>query len=233
MRESDGREIRMLSSMATARLLGDLAARVQKDVSLPVAVESIGGVDAAKRVRGGEPVDIVVLAAGVIDELIAEGHVAAGSRTDLVRSAIAVAVRAGRPHPEISSADSVKAAVLSAPTVGYSTGPSGTHLQRLFARWGIADELAPRIVVAPPGVPVAALIARGDIALGFQQLSELAGVDGIDVVGLLPPEIQMVTTFSGGIATTSSRRDDARIVLDVMAAPAVAGIKRTHGMEPT
>jgi molybdate transport system substrate-binding protein len=218
--------------MATARLLGDLAARVQENAPLSVAVESIGGVDAAKRVRRGEAVDIVVLAAGVIDELIAEGHVAAASRTDIARSAIAVAVRAGGPRPDISSADGVKAAVLSAATVGYSTGPSGTHLQRLFAQWGIVDELAPRIVVAPPGVPVAALIARGDIALGFQQLSEFAGVDDIDVVGQLPPDIQMVTTFSGGIASTSSRRDDARVVLDFMAAPAAADIKRTHGMEP-
>lgn len=224
--------IRLLSSMATARLLGELITHLGESLPLPVTLESVGGVDAATRVRGGEPLDIVMLAAAVIDELIDEGHVVAGSRTDIVRSAIAVAVRAGAARPDIRSADGVKAAVLSAASVGYSTGPSGTHLQRLFAQWGIADELRARTTVAPPGVPVATLLARGDIEIGFQQLSEFAGVAGIEVLGTLPPGTQMVTTFSGGIATTSSRREEARAVLDALAGPAAAGIKTKHGMDP-
>jgi molybdate transport system substrate-binding protein len=224
--------IGVLSSMATAKLLGDLAARLQESMPLSISLESIGGVDAARRVRDGEAFDVVVLAAGVIDELIAEGHVVAGTRKDLVRSAIAIAVRTGARLPDIGSAAGVKRAVLAAGSVGYSTGPSGTHLQRLFAQWGIADEVKSRITVAPPGVPVAALLARGDIELGFQQLSEFAAVEGIEVVGMLPPDIQMVTTFSGGIARTSNRPNDAGAVLEFMAAPATADLKRRHGMEP-
>jgi molybdate transport system substrate-binding protein len=224
--------VRLISSKATARLLDELASHVTAQTALAVSVESVGGVDAAKRVRAGEAFDIVVLAANVIDDLMAEGHVVAGTRTDLVRSPIAIAVRAGSPHPDISSAAAVRDAVVAAASVGYSTGPSGTYLQQLFARWGIADDVKERVTIAPPGVPVAALLARGDIELGFQQLSEFADVDGIDVVGMMPPDIQMVTVFSGGIAATSRQVAEATTVLAQMAAPEVAALKQRHGMDP-
>jgi molybdate transport system substrate-binding protein len=224
--------IRIVSSMATRRLLADLTSRVEAVSPLRVSLESVGGVDAARRVRDGEAFDVVVLASDVIEGLTAEGRIIEGSRMDLATSPIAVAVRAGAPRPDISSADAVERAVLAAASVGYSTGPSGAHLTRLFARWGITDALKGRTVVAPPGVPVGALVARGELELGFQQLSELVALDGIDVVGTLPPEIQGTTTFSGGIAQTSTRRSDARQVLEFMAAPSVADIKRRYGMEP-
>lgn len=216
--------------MATRRLLADLVARFGTTDSTPVAVESVGGVDAAKRVRAGESFDIVVLASDVIDQLIAEGRIT-GGRVDVATSATAIAVRAGAPHPDISSADAVKRSALDARTVGYSTGPSGNHIARLFERWGIAETVAGRIVIPPPGVAVGTLVARGELELGFQQLSELAPLEGIDVVGLLPPEIQALTTFSGGVAATSAAPDAARRVLDFLGAPGGADIKRRHGME--
>lgn len=224
--------VRVISSKATARLLDELAARVNERSSYAVSVESVGGVDAAKRVRAGEPFDIVVLASDVIDALIAEGHVVQGSRTDIVRSSIVIAVRRGAARPDVSSAERVKEAVLAARSVGYSTGPSGTYLQKLFEQWGITDAVRSRVTVAPPGVPVAALLARGDIDLGFQQFSEFAGVEGVEVIGPMPDDIQMVTTFSGGIAATCANRGDAARVLAMMAEADVAEIKRKHGMEP-
>jgi molybdate transport system substrate-binding protein len=121
--------------------------------------------------------------------------------------------------------------VLAAPTLGYSTGPSGVQLAKLFECWGIAQEIAPRIVTAPPGVPVGALVARGEVALGFQQLSELMHLQGIDVLGPLPPAIQITTTFSAGVCVAATQPDAARALLAFLASPEVAPIKQRHGME--
>jgi molybdate transport system substrate-binding protein len=216
--------------MATRRLLGEMIAQFEKTSPHRVALESVGGLDAAKRVRAGEPLDVVVLAREVIDDLIGAARIVEGSRVDVAVSAIGVAVRSGTPHPDISSADGVRAAVLAARRIGYSTGPSGQYLAKLFASWDPDGRLEDRITVAPVGVPVGNLVARGDIDLAFQQLSELGG-DGIDVVGQLPPDIQMMTTFSGGVARASAQPDTARALLAFMASPALTPIKREHGMD--
>ena len=120
----------------------------------------------------------------------------------------------------------------AARSIGNSTGPSGAHLARLLERWGIADIVAPRLVQAPPGVPVGALVARGDADLGFQQLSELMDVPGLDIVGALPPEIQEVTVFAGAVCSASTRREDAAALLAYLASPDASSAKRRHGMEP-
>jgi molybdate transport system substrate-binding protein len=215
--------------MATRRLLGDLVAACS---ATDVVVESVGGVDAARRVAAGEPFDGVVLAAGAIDKLIAQDHVVAGSRVDLVKSPMAVAVRAGAQQPPIDTEEAVRTAVLSARHVGYSTGPSGDHLLALFERWGIGALVKDRLVQARPGIPVASLVAGGEAEVGFQQLSELLHVDGIDIVGLLPESIQGTTTFSGAVTRASTQANRVRELLAFMASPAVAAIKRDHGMEP-
>jgi molybdate transport system substrate-binding protein len=218
--------------MATRVVLGELASRFEARSDVAVRVESVGGVDAAKRVQAGEAFDAVFLAADAIDRLIASGHAVAGSRVDLVRSPVAIAVRRGAPRPDVSDEAALKRAVLAARRISYSTGPSGVHLAKLFERWGIAAEIASRIVQAPPGVPVGSLVARGDVDLGFQQLSELMHLDGIDVVGGLPGDTQFITTFSAGRCAKSTQADAVRAMLDFMNSPSAADIKRRHGMEP-
>jgi molybdate transport system substrate-binding protein len=223
--------VRCISSMATRALLAELAALAQAQRGLALEVESVGGVDAARRVAAGEAFDLVVLASDAIDKLMAAGHLVPGSRVDLVRSGVAVAVRAGAPRPDLSSEQTLRAAVLAAPSLGYSTGPSGTQLLRLFERWGVLQELEPRLKQAPPGVPVATLVARGEVALGFQQLSELLNVPGIEVAGPLPQGVQIVTTFSGALGAAGTQTDAARALLAFLASPETAAAKRRQGME--
>jgi molybdate transport system substrate-binding protein len=221
-----------ICSMATRYVLSELATAYERRSSQRVAIESVAGVDAARRVGAGEAFDFVVLAAASIDKLVAADRVDPDTRIDLARSSVAVAVPAGAAHPDLRSEQAVRDAVLAAHSVGYSTGPSGQYLARLFERWGLADTLAPRMVEAPPGVAVGTLLARGDVEIGFQQLSELMHLSGIDVVGTLPSEIQEITVFSGAVCVSSPRRAAAKAFLASCASPEAAATKRVHGMEP-
>ena len=218
--------------MATRQLLSELTAAYAQRSGQVVRITSVGGVDAAKRVQAGEAFDVVILASDAIAKLVDSGHLRAGSVTDLVHSGVAVAVRTGTPLPDISSEDAVRQAVLAAPTLGYSTGPSGVALANRFERWGIAEHIKDRIVTAPPGVPVGSLVAKGEVALGFQQLSELIHVDGITIVGPLPPAIQITTTFSAAMTSGCTRPAEVQDLLDFMASNEAIAAKRRQGMEP-
>lgn len=228
--------LRGISSMATRQVLADLGAAFEQRTGCPVAIESVGGVDAAKRVAAGEAFDVVILASDAIDKLIAAGHLRAGSRVDLVRSGVAMAVRAGAPVPDVSSEAALRHAVRSARSISYSTGPSGVALARLFERWGMADEVRGRTVQAPPGVPVGTLVARGEVELGFQQLSELIHVEGITLVGGMPPGVEILTVFSAGLpvglAEGSAQAERVRALLHFMTSPDAEAAKRRQGMEP-
>jgi len=223
--------IKVISSMATKQLLAELFDKFQQKTGHSVSLESVGGVDAAKRVQAGEVFDAVILASNVIDQLIAGGKIT-GKRVDLVKSGVAVVVKAGAARPDISTEDALKQAVRNAKSVGYSTGPSGTHLAGLFARWGIADEIKSRFIQASPGVPVGSLVAKGEMELGFQQLSELIHLKGVDILGPLPTSAQIITTFSGGVATASAQPEIVRALLDFLASPEAAAEKRANGMDP-
>jgi molybdate transport system substrate-binding protein len=230
--QSGRKKITGISSMATRQLLAELAAAYERKSAQPVVIESVGGVDAARRVQDGEAFDIVVLASDALDRLAFTGRVDPSSQVGLARSGIAIAVAAGEPHPDISTEAALREAILTVRSIGYSTGPSGAHLMRLFERWGIAEDIAPRIVQAPPGVSVGTLVARGEVALGFQQLSELIHLPGIDVVGAMPPATQVTTLFSAAICTTSEQREAAQALLSFLTSCEADGAKSANGMEP-
>jgi molybdate transport system substrate-binding protein len=221
--------ITSLSSMATRRILADLAQDYESQTGARVEIRSVGGVEAAKLVRAGEATDIVVLASKIMGALEAEGHLAKGDTRDFARSEIGIAVRAGSAAPRAADEEAVRQAMLDARKICYSTGPSGDHLKALCEKWGVPPA---RALVAPPGVPVATLVANGEADLGFQQLSELIGQPGIEVVGPLPPEIQAVTMFSAGVSITSRDDEGARALVAYLASLETAGAKRRHGMEP-
>jgi len=248
--------ITVLSSMATRQVLTELAAEFEASTGQRVALESVGGVDAAKRVAAGERYDVVLLAADAIDKLLAAGHLlsrhlqgghpqgghpqgghpqggdaSAGGRVDLLRSPVSVAVQAGAPRPDISNEAALRQAVEAAPTLSFSTGPSGNYLAGLFQRWGLTEVLAPRLVVPPPGMPVATLLANGKVALGFQQLSELMNQPGVDVLGNLPEPVQYITTFSAALGLACTDTAAARHLLNFITAPSAAATVRRHGMQ--
>ena len=219
-----------ISSMATRQVLADLCNAYERNGGSSARFESVGGVDAARRVLAGESFDVVVLAADAIDELVTAGRVLAESRCPLVVSTVAIAVPAGAAQPDVASEDALRRAVLASASIGYSTGPSGTALLKLFARWGLAELLRDRLVQARPGVPVASLLAEGKAELGFQQLSELQDEAGIVVLGPMPPGLEIVTTFVAAIGAGSTRVAAARAMLAFMSAPSVADLKRRRGM---
>ncbi|MBU9266367.1 substrate-binding domain-containing protein [Burkholderia gladioli] len=222
----------LISSMATRQLLARLAEDYRAATGQAVTIESVGGVDAARRVADGEAFDLVVLADAALAKLAAGGHLDGAGRVAIARSEVAVAVREDAPHPAIDSGAAVREAVLRARSIGYSTGPSGTHLEALFAQWGIAETIAPRIVRARPGVPVATLIAAGEVELGFQQRSELLDQPGIAIVGPLPDEVQALTVFAGAIGSLSARREAAAAFLAFLASPQATVAKLACGMSP-
>jgi molybdate transport system substrate-binding protein len=224
-------QITAISSMATRQILADLAGTYEQRAGCRVAIQSMGGVDAARRIRAGEPTDVIILASSVMEQLEAEGHIVPGSRADFARSGIAMAVPSGARRPRIDNEQSVKQATLNARKICYSSGPSGDHLKRLWQRWGISDAMSERAVQAPAGVPVGTMIAQGDADLGFQQLSELLHVPGIDIIGPLPPEIQVVTVFSAGVSSSSSQLKQADALVAFLTSPHAGAAKRQHGME--
>lgn len=220
--------------MATKALLAKLCAVYAQRSGHIVQIESVGGVDAAKRVQAGEALDVVLLASDAIERLITAGYVLPGSRTDWVRSSVAVAVPAHAAPPDISTPAALKKALLAAPSISYSTGPSGNYLAKLFEQWGIAQAMQGKLVVPPPGQPVGDLVASGQVALGFQQLSELQDVSGLTVVGNLPEGVAFITTFSAGIPTALApeRVTLVRTFLNFLNAPENAGTKLAQGMKP-
>ena len=224
--------LRIISSMATKALLADLARQYEAQTpGCAIEIESVGGVDAAQRVQDGEAFDGVVLASNAIDTLLKSGKLVAGSRVDLVHSSVAVAVPQGASCPDIGSEEALKQAVLQAPSIGYSTGPSGVALLKLFERWGLAAQLQDRLVQAQAGIPVAALLAQGRVALGFQQHSEMLNVAGITVLGPLPEAVQITTIFSGGVASTATQAPAMQALLSYWASAATAEAKGRHGLQ--
>jgi molybdate transport system substrate-binding protein len=224
-----GRRLAGLSSMATRHILSHLAQGYEAYKGTRVEIRSMGGVEAAKFVRAGEATDIVVLASKVMGALEAEGHLAKGDTKNFARSEIGIAVRAGSALPSVADEQAVKLAMLDARKICYSTGPSGDHLRALCEKWGVP--LA-RALIAPPGVPVASLVANGEADLGFQQLSELMDQPGIEIAGPLPSEIQAVTLFSAGVSMNSQDAEGARAFVAYLASAETDDAKRRYGMEP-
>jgi molybdate transport system substrate-binding protein len=184
------------------------------------------------RLDRGEPADVLILVGYALDDLIKKGKAVAGSKVDLVNSKIGVAMKAGAPKPDISSADALKRALLAAKSVAYSDSASGVYIStEMFDKLGISAEMKDKAKKIP-ATPVAEIVARGEAEIGMQQISELKAISGIDIVGPLPDALQKVTVFSAGIAAVSKEPDAGRALIKFLASPAARETIVNSGLEP-
>jgi molybdate transport system substrate-binding protein len=184
------------------------------------------------RLEHGEPADVLIMVGYALADLAKKGKVIADSQVDLVSSPIGVAVKAGAPRPDISSADAVKRALLAAKTVAYSDSASGVYVStEMFKKLGIEEEMKGKARQIP-ATPVGEIVAKGEAEIGFQQVSELKPVAGIDLVGPLPAELQKITVYSAGIATMSKEPGAGEALIKFLTSPAATADFVKSGMEP-
>lgn len=219
-----------ITSIAPSRMVERLAHRYSDTESVTVAVTALGGVDAQSRVAAGGPFDIVVLAEGALTELAGSGHIVAGSITPVALSDSVLATHVHRASPRIQSAQDFLRVILDSDRVGYSTGPSGKALLSILQGAGILEVMRPRLVQAPPGVPVADLIAREVVSIGIQQRSELLHSREVKIVAPLPEGMEVSTVFAAAVSAISTRRNDAEAFIDYLLSQQAAKVFEAEGM---
>jgi molybdate transport system substrate-binding protein len=225
-------ELRVLSTQATEQSYRELVPQFEKATGHKVATVFTGTLDADKRLAAGEAYDLLIMSSPSIDEHIKDGKVVAGSRVDLAKSGVGVAVKAGAPKPDIGTTDALKKTLLAAKSIGYSTGPSGNIILALFQRLGVLDQVKPKMKQTPTAIFVGSIIASGEVEIGFQQVSELSQFAGVDYLGPLPADIQQYTTFSSGIMKTAKEAEAAKALVKYITSPEAAAVFRKRGMEP-
>jgi molybdate transport system substrate-binding protein len=229
-------EIRVMTSGAFTAAYLELIPRLEflTNKKLVTAATSIGTGETSipNRLRRGEPVDVVIVADGVLNGFIQDGLIMAKSYTPVARSSIGMAVRAGASKPDISTVDALKRTLLQAKSIAYSASVSGEYLTReLYQRLGIADQVMSKSRLIG-GERVGAVVARGEAEIGFQQISELLPVPGIDHVTPLPPEVQKISVFSAGVAVSTMDSGAAHAILRFLASPEAARAITNSGLEP-
>jgi molybdate transport system substrate-binding protein len=224
--------VRLLSTLALQGALIRLAGRFEVATGVGIDAEFAPTSGLMPRLRGGEAADLVILTREGLDELAAEGRLVADSRTDLARSYVGLAVKAGAPHPDIATSAALRATLLAARSVAYSRiGASGIYFAQLIEKLGIASEVNAKATVVASGFTAERLVS-GEADLAIQQISELKQVAGIEVVGPIPLELQAPGLFSAGIMAASKRPVEAARLLRFLASPEVAPVLRETGLEP-
>jgi molybdate transport system substrate-binding protein len=223
---SEAGEITVMSTVAVREPYVELVPAFERATENKVATMWVGVGPIIERIKGGEIVDLVIGTASGTDELNKLGRLVSG----VAKSGIGVAVRSGAPRPDISSGEALKRALLASKSIALSFGPSGVYLSGLFQKWGIADELKPKIKQGRE--LIGDVLARGDADIGFQQVSELVAVKGITYLGPLSDDIQLITVFSGGVHSQAKNPAGAAALLKFLTSPDAAHAIRKAGMEP-
>ena len=225
-------ELKVLSTQATEDTYRELVPQFEKATGHKVATIFTGTLDAQKRLAAGENYDMIIMAAPAIDAQIKAGKVVSGSRVDLAKSGVGLAVPKGAPKPDISTTEALKKTLLAAKSIGYSTGPSGVYMISLFEKLGLMDQVKPKLKQTPTGVFVGTIIANREVEVGFQQVSEVGNFPGVDYVGPLPADVQQMTVFSSGIVVDAKEVEPARALVKFLTTPEAGAAFRKRGMEP-
>jgi molybdate transport system substrate-binding protein len=224
-------EIKVLSSIATREAYLELVPQFERVSGHKVSTTWAGTTAIMQRMAGGERYDLVMVSSNELEELTRQGKIVSGSRADLAKSGIGIAVRAGAPRPDVGSSEALKQTLLAAKTVGYTSGPSGVYMASLIERMGIAAEVKPKHRTVPSGGTVGTIVASGDAEIGFQQVSELVHIPGIDYIGPLPPDVQCMTVFSCGQQAGAPQPDAAKALVAFLTTPAAVAVMQKHGLE--
>jgi molybdate transport system substrate-binding protein len=228
-------EVKVLAALALQSSLKELLPEFEKSSGHKVTIAYGPAGALVGRVQKGEDVDVAIVLGAQVDNLMKEGKLAAGSRTDVAKVGISAFVRKGAAKPDISSLDAFKRAVAAAKLIAYvdpaTGGASGIYMARLFDRLGLAAELTPKTKLTPPPPAAFAAVANGDAELGFNQTSEILAAQGVDLVGPLPAEIQNYSVFAAGIAATSGQADAAKAFIGFLSSPPAAAAMKAKGFE--
>jgi molybdate transport system substrate-binding protein len=228
-------EVRVLMSAGFAAPYADLVTEFERTEGVTVltsraASTGDGPNTVAGRLARGDSVDVVILASASMDELVSSGSVIGSSRVDLARTGIGMAVRQGASQPDIGSVEALRRTLLAATSVAYSSSVSGVYIStELFPRLGIVAEMAPKSVVTNA---VGAAVAGGEVEIGFQQVSELLPVEGIDLVGPLPPEVQLTTAYSAAVVADAESSELGEALISFLSSSAARGAIQRWGLEP-
>jgi molybdate transport system substrate-binding protein len=232
IRTADAAEIKVLASPFYKPAYNELVPVFEKSTGNKVLTTWAGTPETIKRIGGREVYDLVIIWNSIIDQLIKDGHLVADSRVDLIKSGMGVAVRAGAPKINISSADALKQSLIEAKSIACSTGPSGRYLLGLFQKWGVTDQLKPKLMQIPTERPVGEVVAAGEAEVGIQQASELLAVKGIDVLGPLPPDIQEFIVLSAALHKTAPASDATKALVRFLTSPQAVSVIKKIGWEP-
>ena len=226
-------EIKIISSNAVKTVLEELGPQFEKSTEHKLVITFGAAVPLKGQIEKGEAFDLAILTTAAIDDLIRQGKLAAATRADLARSGAGVAVKKGAPKPDIGTTEAFKRALLAAKSIAYvEQGGTGIYLKTLLARLGIADEVKAKTKLLPPENPAAHAIANGEAEIGMTQISEILPYAGADLVGPLPPEIQLYTVFSAAVSTGAKQPDAARALIRFLTAPAAAAVFKIKGLDP-
>src|SRR5262245_2139647 len=226
-------EIKVITSVGVKAILEELAPQFERTTEHKLQITYGTSVPLKRQIDAGETFDVVILVPGMLDDLVKQGKVATGANTDVAKSGIGVAIRAGAPKPDIGSTETLKKTLLAAKSIAYSKeGQSGTTMARIMERLGIAEEMKPKTILETRSGGVALNVVEGKAELAFNLISEILPVAGAELAGPLPAELQNYVVFTAGIGAGTKEATAAKSFIDFIKAPGAAPVLKAKGMEP-